>query len=321
MDIVELAEDGSPLVRTAQAISNTYNAAAPYAGAASAVYQTLGGPGVGDVVDYLGNVVSDYWGPSPPQRHIPQQLFTTAPGQFIGPTAQQRSVGAAPLYGMDLKFKDYWNATGGQTLLNTGGTFILANPTPWDNISSVEQGTTSSQCIGRTYTIRKLDISFTWSQLAGNQGGTEAEIPQDNDIWVAVVLDKQTNGVEMDPEDVYLPHIIYSPTVNGENVPSPLRDLNHTDRFEVLRLEHRHVKAEWRWDSSGDFTISPKRSGRIDFHISGLNIKVARTVGVSGDQIDTIQDNSIHIIACSSYGGIYARSMFEFNTRTRMRFV
>jgi len=135
-------------------------------------------------------------------------------------------------------------------------------------------------------------------------------------VFIALVLDKQTNAAQLNSEDVFT-----NPGSNAVLATSPYRDLDFTKRFKVLKTTVIRpidfsssiasvVRAVDAFAHSGvDVPFS------LYYDLKGLktNFLAAQTTSVIG----AIADNSLHVIAYAS--NVTAGPLISYNSRLRFR--
>ena len=128
--------------------------------------------------------------------------------------------------GIEKKFVDY-SVVGSTVAMNSGWASCEYDPATVNQLCGVAQGDGESQRDGKNYIIKDLMISgtFEWYPEA-NQTAGEIQ-PQ---VFWAIVLDTQTNATQLNSEDVY-----NNPGADGSTNCHPLRDLQYSSRFKVLK--------------------------------------------------------------------------------------
>jgi len=130
-------------------------------------------------------------------------------------------------------------------------------------------------------------------------------------IYIALVLDTQTNGAQLNSEDVFT-----NPNGTMISAASPLRNMSYTERFKVLKKKIiRFPQPSITYDGT-----NIEQSGfRIPFSffvkLGGLQTKfqAGTTTGYCG----TIVDNSLHLIAYSNNTGASIIPLISYNARLR----
>jgi len=126
-------------------------------------------------------------------------------------------------------------------------------------------------------------------------------------VYIALVLDKQTNAAQADSELVFT-----NPGASAVTAASPLRNMQYTSRFEVLDsvcLEIEQPQATY------DGTNLEQAGSRTPFKLSWTGDLMTQYVGTAAT-VASIQDNSLHVIA---YAGpdLTAAPVISYNSRVR----
>lgn len=126
-----------------------------------------------------------------------------------------------------------------------------------------------------------------------------------NFCWVAMILDTQTNGLELNSEDVFT-------NTNGQAVYNyPMRNLNFGTRFRILKFKKFVMHSPSQYGASGS-----SWQGGMFRHFKmfkKLKLPVNFNGGTTSD-VANVMDNSIHLVAANSYGtDVY----ISYNARIR----
>lgn len=188
----------------------------------------------------------------------------------------------------------------------------MVDPTAQDCLNAPVQGNAENERIGRkmvVYSIVVLGNLHLTATIA-----TTLAYPQPHGYFMALVLDKQTNGAQFDPSDVF-----DNPGANITNINRPVRNLEFIQRFDVLQTKYGTMQ------SNDHYTESPATG--LDTHIQ----PVAKTWKLShswksgkafimtgaGGNVSNCVDNSLHVICMSTQG---TRTM-SMDYVSRMRYV
>lgn len=209
------------------------------------------------------------------------------------------------LVGLELKFFDtsLVNSTVSNAFALTDGE---QDPVGLLCLNCPTQGTGASERLGRFIKMKSLQIRFHF-HLEPTEAGTAPL--GDVSVFVALVLDKQTNNAQLDSEDVY---------TNGGASPKltaqPLRDMQHTDRFRVLKSTQFIMRR----------STANMAQGAVDLFAQGavvknldwfVNLKGLKTQFTStGGSVAQIQDNSLHVLAWTNLDSV------NISYNSRMRF-
>ncbi len=174
------------------------------------------------------------------------------------------------------------------------------------------QGDGESQRDGRQISMHSINIKGTITIASQADQSAGDTVP---DIFIALVMDKQTNAAQLDSEDVF-----ENPTGITSLATSPFRNLEYTSRFTVLAT--RKISAV---DLAG--AIQPVFDGtNIEQQGAQIPFSIYKTLGgkkvnfISGQTTSTvaaIADNSLHLIAYSTNTSMVP----TINYNSRLRFV
>jgi len=197
---------------------------------------------------------------------------------------KQLNVRTGGFLGIEKKFFDSFLAT---TQIAgpadcTGGEL---DPATANCLNGVSQGDGESNRDGKNYVIKSLH--FLGRVVANSQANKSAGwIPPS--VFIAIVLDTQTNGAQLNSEDVYT-----NPAASIANNTCLQRNLQYSSRFRVLKT----FKLDFNQPSlayDGTNIEGCGFSQSIEAHLDNLNIKVgcSATTGT----VAAITDNSLHVI-------------------------
>lgn len=106
-------------------------------------------------------------------------------------------------------------------------------------------------------------------------------------VFLALVLDTQTNAAQLNSEDVYS-----NPSASAANAPHPLRDMQRTKRFKVLRTwTHEFMPPAVSYDGT-----NIEQGGLIWSFDCYINLDITQQYVSNSSVISSIQDNSFHLI-------------------------
>jgi len=205
---------------------------------------------------------------------------------------RRRNVRTAGFLGIETKFYD---TSLGATALTaptdaSGGEF---DPSATSMISTPAQGDTEQNRDGKRIVIRNVHIN---GNIVVPPGIDKTAMPGQVDVFVALVLDTQSNGAQMNSEDCFK-------NLSGAaaQAPNPIRNLLFGPRFRVLKSQNFLMPIP---SASYDGTNIEIAGTRRDFDWF-LNLKDlvvnfnATTPTVT--TIASVVDNSLHVIAyCNS---------------------
>lgn len=175
---------------------------------------------------------------------------------------------------------------------------LFINPTAGGLISTPTLGDSGNQRSGRRILIKNVWITG-FAQIAAEP--VQFAPPTPVVVWVAVVLDTQTNGAQCTTQDIFSNPIT---GVDYEGLFPPFRNMLSNTRYQVLgavmfklgksqcfTIDTTAVPAEFSW--AGDLEIFEKFLP-LDFFV---NFNSGTTASVA-----SVVDNSIHVMAAQSGG-------------------
>lgn len=237
-----------------------------------------------------------------------QRAWRTFATRRASTFARARRVGnvrTAGLLGIEYKYNDaaFHAGTALATSNNGAGMEIPPSAANW-NICSVPQGDASNQRDGRRIVIKQLIVrgQIYWTAVAA-----QASIPVGQVISIWLVLDTQTNGANCNSEAVF------SNTAGANlNGPYSYRNPLYGQRFRILWKKTFH-SPPWvtGQDAAGTFSVSSGNSVPFAAIVNNMNLPVTYN-GTSGI-ISEIQDNSIHVMACTT--GTTAAPTIQWSAR------
>lgn len=224
-------------------------------------------------------------------------------GQAARRRLRRRNVRTAGFLGIEYKFLDSGRAS--MALVSpTDATGAEADPATVNCLNAVAQGDGPSDRDGRVYTITSVQIRGR-AVLASQINQTAADdIPY---VYIALVLDMQTNGAQLNSEDVYT-----NPIASSGMAVCPFRNLQYSKRFRVLATRVMNLPMP-SLSYDGTNMEQSGSSSYFSMNVNNLRIKVD-TKGTSANVTDIV-DNSLHLIAfCSSTAG---SPTLSYNSRVR----
>ncbi len=217
--------------------------------------------------------------------------------------AQRRNMRQGGFMGIKLKFFDSSRVALALTA-PTDAAGGEADPTTLNCLFAPVQGTGAQNRDGRRVTMKSVQIEGI-VELSNVDGSATAVITPR--VFIALVLDKQTNAAQLNSEDVYT-----NPAANADMATSPLRDLERSTRFTVLKTWDLNMSTTGMGTAAANdlmgkqlkFSCYKKLDHRVEFVLNG---------GTVAD----IQDNSLHLIAYASNGN--GAPNIGYNCRVRFQ--
>lgn len=126
-------------------------------------------------------------------------------------------------------------------------------------------------------------------------------------VRVMAVLDTQTNGAQLNSEDVFT-----NPAGSGTTATSPFRNLQYSKRFRVLASKKvQFPPFSPTWDGTNLEQCGQAKDFQMSVNLKDLVVNfVGTTAGVA-----SVADNSIHIIAYTN--STAAAPTLSYNSRLR----
>ncbi len=204
--------------------------------------------------------------------------------------------------GLERKFLDTEQADDSIGSSWTGGEL---DPTTFLCLSAVAQGDGENQRDGRRYEVHSVHVSGFVEASITEAGAAPAT---DTIVKIAMVLDKQTNGAQLNAEDVYV--------TGQDSSPNTFRNLQFTQRFQILRSKMFNIRNTFGNMNEGAVNSFATGGVKVPFAFNyqfdpPLQVNTKNTTAV----IASITDNSIHIIG-SATGSIAT----ELSYQARIRF-
>lgn len=212
----------------------------------------------------------------------------------------RRNIRTAGFLGIELKHVDYKVSYSDLKVLRyTDSASAECDPVTANCLNALSEGSAVNQRIGRKVTNKSILIRgiINWSQWYGDMAVDS--VHQTNAV-IFLVLDKQTNGAQLNSEDVFS-----CPNAGGTDPTgmTAIRDLERSQRFTVLAKVV--ITAPQRQPIGGDAlgnTYLPAMN--IPFEIyKKLNFETQYNATATPATCAQIVDNSLHIIGYTDYPG------------------
>lgn len=244
------------------------------------------------------------------KRHVKRIEWTEAPIQrppSMAIAARKRTYGrrrrmnrrVAGLIGLEYKFID--QVVADSAIANTW-TGAEVDPAVANCIGACVQGTSESQRDGSRIMVKSIQIQG-YVERASNQD--QADCRLGNIIHVALVMDRQTNGVQLSAEEVFG---TTDPEVPGRRV------VANTTRFRVLKS---WVLTVHDTSAGTDGANTQTLGGMIvPFRcFIKMNQPVTFVAGAGAGTVADFRDVSFHMIACKMNNE--ATDTISYNSRVR----
>lgn len=202
--------------------------------------------------------------------------------------------------GIEKKFYDTSRAA--IAIPSTGDMSSLeVDPVTLNTISAPAEGNGESDRIGRQCTIHSVTVKGIVELDEVNAGG----LSQSPVVFLALVQDKQSNGAQLDSEDVFV-----NPFAGGLLSVTPFVNLQYKQRFKVLATQCITMRRDIGF---ADGANVDKEGVLIPFKMfKRLNIQANFSNTAAG--IASCVDNSLHVIACCTTA---SACTLRYNARIR----
>lgn len=181
-------------------------------------------------------------------------------------------------------------------------------------LNAMIAGTGPSTRLGRTIHMKSITIAFQFDLAKITQS---ADVEGDVTVYVALVLDKQTNAAQLSSEDVFT-----NPGIGFSTAVQPFPNMENTDRFRVLkRRNFKMARAGVGMMGNVPSTDADEYSyGRVtkDFtwHVNLRNMKVLYD-DTTGGTIANIRDKSLHVVCFCDVSGSGLAPKISYTSRLR----
>lgn len=257
---------------------------------------------------YAGKRKRSRYVPKRDRRRVRQKIFTPA----INPITNQRTGGFS---GMEVKYFDT-----SKNLANCASLGNLSDgvfdPSTVDCLNCPETGSGPQNREGRMIKMRSVHIEGVCQYVPQFDNIVVATVP---DVFIALVLDTQTNKAQMSSADCFT-----NPSTSLDLVTAPFRDLEYTKRFKVLKI--RRIRApDLSLDISG--ASAHEYSGKLihfEMHKKLFDLPVQFVGNASPNTVANIQDNSLHLVVfcdCATSSSDTSKIEVKLGYNARVRFV
>ncbi len=170
-------------------------------------------------------------------------------------------------------------------------------------LNTVIQGDGESNRDGRKCTFQSCFVKglITCAAQANITAGLGA-----TKVYIALVLDTQTNGAQLNSEDVFK-----NDSASGSMAASPMRNMQFTQRFRILDTAEL-IMADPNISYDG---TNIEMNGIMQAFQLSTNLTFSSTYSATTETIANITDNSLHIIAFCNALGLVPK--ISYNARVR----
>lgn len=222
----------------------------------------------------------------------------------IGPMhLGQKSIFGKP----ELKYVD----NVGTASSNINDSWSIRNTASGNNIAGTAQNSTAQGRDGNKIIIKSLHMRghVKMNEITPAMTITEPLTPIK--VAVAIVVDRQANGANLTPGEVFGTGAGVTPQFATDFY----RYLEYSKRFKVLKyMTFNFSKYDWEFDGSGN-VVAPGELKTFDVNLKNLNIQV----DYKGNDatIGSIEKNSIFLLACADQNTNGASADIYWLSRTR----
>lgn len=171
------------------------------------------------------------------------------------------------------------NASGGES-----------DPATVLSLNGVNQGDGPSEREGRQ--VVQHDIMLRGSVSVGPTTNAVYTNVEPCTVWIALVLDTQTNGAQLNSEDVFV-----NSAASVEQAPFVFRNLGYDKRFRVLKTKRITFDSSLVSAIAGPVYTVPYQVKPFEMYSKLRGIKTTYVLGSTSAAIANITDNSLHVIA------------------------
>lgn len=221
---------------------------------------------------------------------------------------KRRNTRTGGFTGIELKFYDSWVS------LQDVDSFGDASGGEHDPVAlalnTIPQGDGESQRIGRVATVKSIHV---FGHIRAQQLIATVDTPVEVMFFIALVQDKQTNGAQLQSEQVFV-----NPSGSLLLAANPMKNLQNASRFTIVHQMQMVMQP----------TIGVVATGAPTFNYNGQILPFSftkkcnvRTIyNGTTEIISNITDNSFHVIAWASEQN-ETPSNFTISYNCRIRFV
>lgn len=174
---------------------------------------------------------------------------------------------------------------------NTDWTGAELDPATTLCLTAPAQGDTASSRDGKQIIAKSINVKgkiyIPQSELVGSP-------PIGTEVFVALILDRQTNNAQLNSEDIY--SVV---AANTGLLCRPLRNMNFAKRFKVLKTQSFIFDNTALSHFAVDSFSKPARAIEFDWFVDLKDMRInfnSTTTGVIGN----VLDNSIHVVGITS---------------------
>lgn len=210
-------------------------------------------------------------------------------------SAALRNVRTEGLLGIELKYKDEARADVAMSTTLAGGEYDSAANSC---LGGIAQGDAANTRDGNRVVYKGIHLN---GYIEIPDAKDQADPPEDGVGWLALVLDKQTNGAQIQCEQVYTCQT--SPEI-------PFRLIESVKRCQVLW--YFPFQIHWDYCQTDGANTGSHHAKDISFRVD-KKFNIPCQFNADGATVASINDNSFHLIGVTNYPGV----TLTYECRTR----
>lgn len=221
----------------------------------------------------------------------------TAPGDYLRTGMVRQSTAA--FMGVEKKYVDVHRTDVNIVSVVAGSEQDPATPLC---LNGIDIGNTVNTRIGNKVMMKSIQIKGMID--ANNYSDFPDALPSVL-VKVALVWDKQTNGAQLNAEDVY--------QVSGGLPVLSMRDIEFSERFTVLK--EWMLEVDWT-NSQTDGTNTASVAGQKVYFDCYKTLNIPVKYKATGGTVSSIMDNSLHMIAFCAHENV-GQTKLSYTSRIR----
>ncbi len=238
----------------------------------------------------------------PVRRRTPAGRGVMSGGRWPVTRMQGMRARTGGFTGIERKFYDS-SLVGGALTAPAAANGAEHDPSTTICLNTIIQGDGEENRDGRVASIQSTFVKGTVSCV---KQINQTALDNGTKIYIALVLDTQTNGAQLNSEDVFK-----NESGDGKLAASPMRNMQFTQRFRVLDTFEAVLESP---DASYDGT-NVEQAGLVQPFTLSSNIQFRTQYSGTTETVANITDNSLHIIAyCNDVDLV---PLINYNARVR----
>lgn len=177
------------------------------------------------------------------------------------------------------------------------------DPTTFLGLTSIAQGDGESNRDGRKCVVKSIFVQgqIRTAKQANSTAGDNSCL-----VYIAMVQDMQTNGAQLNSEDVFT-----NPAANINTCTAPFRNLEQVSRFKVLAKRTLKIENPNMTYDGTNIEVNGTNTPFSMYVPMNMPIVFKGTTGV----IANVSDNSVHMIAYAN--NLDLAPIIDYNARCR----